>query len=230
MCLMCCCCCCSPHPQSEPAGQRRRINRAGAGQRVIVFQFNPAMLNTMHTKPGSCGALRYWYRIHMWIYILQCRALLLYFLLSKYNIEEKQQQRQRGAQWSIIQGNTKACEHQAKKTKPGEAYNMMNIACNLRKEWRKKIGRRRRRAWLASWNGDYKIQRQAASVCSAGPCLFVRQKDKQLSRELANKTGFAPAAHTRFFPVCARRQKKAAKRFFFLGASLNSLMFYGPDY
>jgi hypothetical protein len=96
---------------------------------------------------------------------------------------------------------------------------MMNIACNLRKEWRKKIGRRRwrrRRAWLASWNGDYKIQRQAerASVCSAGPCLFVRQKDKQLSRELANKTGFAPAAHTRFFPVRAAR--KAPKRLFFL--------------
>jgi hypothetical protein len=58
----------------------------------------------------------------------------------------------------------------------------------------------------------------------------VRQKDKQLSRELANKTGFAPAAHTRFFP-CMRVEEKAPKRFFFLrGASLNSLMFYDPDY
>lgn len=104
---------------------------------------------------------------------------------------------------------------------------MMNIACNLRKEWRKKIGRRRwrrRRAWLASWNGDYKIHGERASVCSAGPCLFVRQKDKQLSRELANKTGFAPAAHTRFFP-CARRQKSSKAFLFSSGPALTALCF-----
>jgi hypothetical protein len=57
----------------------------------------------------------------------------------------------------------------------------------------------------------------------------VRQKDKQLSRELANKTGFAPAAHTRFFSVCAPPEKLQSVSFFF-GASLNSLMFYDPDY
>lgn len=78
--------------------------------------------------------------------------------------------------------------------------------------------------------GIIKYNGMAASVCSAGPCLFVRQKDKQLSRELANKTGFAPAAHTRFFLCVCVCGEKAAKRFFFFGASLNSLMFYGPDY
>lgn len=62
--------------------------------------------------------------------------------------------------------------------------------------------------------GIIKYNGMAASVCSAGPCLFVRQKDKQLSRELANKTGFAPAAHTRFFLMCV--EKKLPKRFFFL--------------
>jgi len=30
-------------------------------------------------------------------------------------------------------------------------------------------------------------------------CVCVREKDKQLSRELANKTGFAPAANMIFF-------------------------------
>jgi hypothetical protein len=62
---------------------------------------------------------------------------------------------------SIIQGNTKARSIKLRRPKPGEAYNMMNIACNLR---RKRMEEKNWTASMASRNGDYKIQRHGACV------------------------------------------------------------------